>query len=168
MSRLHSLAATGLLLLAALAGLGIYLATRAPVIPDGFELSDLDGKPGQLADFRGQPLLVNFWATWCPPCRREIPLLKELQDDYPELIVVGIAVEEAEPVRQFATEAEFNYPILIGEQNAIELAEALGIEFIGLPYSVLIDASGRVLEVHTGEFRADDVTHAVAVLLPER
>ncbi len=166
MSRLHSIAAAGLLLVAALAGLGIYLTTRGPVIPEGFELNDLDGKPRQLAEFRGQPLLVNFWATWCPPCRREIPLLKELQDKYPELTVVGIAVEEVEPVRLFATEAEFNYPILIGEQNAIELAEALGIDFIGLPYSVLINASGRVLEVHTGEFRADDVAHAVAVLLP--
>lgn len=167
MSRLHSIAVAGLLLLAALAGLGIFLATRGPVIPDGFELNDLDGKPRLLAEFRGQPLLVNFWATWCPPCRREIPLLKELQDKYPELTVVGIAVEEAEPVRQFATEAEFNYPVLIGEQNAIELAEALGIKFIGLPYSVLIDDSGRVLEIHTGEFRADDVAHAVAVLLPD-
>ncbi len=166
MNRWQKVFSAVLLAGALLAGLGIYLATRPPTVPDGFVLEDLDGQARSLAEFRGRPLLVNFWATWCPPCRREIPLLKTLQSENQGLTVVGIAVEEAEPVRQLAAEMAFNYPILIGEQTAIDLAVALGIEFIGLPYTVLIDARGRVIEVHTGELREEDARHAIEVLLP--
>lgn len=156
-----------LLLVAAASGVGVFLATRAAEIPDGFPLQDLDGHQRSLAEFRGQPLVVNFWATWCPPCRREIPLLKSLQQDHAKhgLTVIGIAVEEPGPVIRLAEEIGFNYPILTGEQEAIDLAEALGIEFIGLPYTVFIDRRGRVRRIHTGELHQEDAERALARLL---
>ncbi len=159
--------AAGILLLGALAaGIGIYVNTRGHSIPDGYALETLNGETAYLAQYRGTPLVVNFWATWCPPCRREIPLLNKLQTEHQDLRVVGIAVEEPEPVRQLAAEMAFSYPVLIGEQAAIDLAERLGIEFVGLPYTVLIDARGRVLEIHTGELKPEHLEHVLGLLLP--
>ena len=158
----------GLLLLLALAsGVGVFLATRGAEIPDGFRLADLEGRERTLAEFRGRPLIVNFWATWCPPCRREIPLLKALQEEYEAtgLTVVGVAVEESAPVVRLAEEIGFNYPILTGEQEAIDLAEALGIEFIGLPYTVFVNRQGRVKGIHTGELHRKDAEQALSGLL---
>ena len=165
MNTRQKLVALVLLSVAFAAGLGIYLNSRGAVIPDGYPLTDLDGQPGSLAAFKGRPLLVNFWATWCPPCRREIPLLKRIQAEHDTLTVVGIAVEDPAPVQELAQDMQFNYPILIGEQNAVDLAVALGIEFIGLPYTVLIDANGRVLQIHTGELKESDVDPALDLLL---
>lgn len=165
MSRSQQLLTAVLLLLAGIAGVGIYLATRSAEIPEGFELTDLQGQPRSLAEFKGKPLLVNFWATWCPPCRREIPLLKKIQAEHDDLTVVGIAVEEPGPVLRLAEETPFNYPVLIGEQTAIDLAVALGIQFVGLPYTVLIDAKGRVVEIHTGELKESDVEPVLTRLL---
>ncbi len=168
MSRVQATLAALLLATALIAGSGVYMSTRPARIPDGFVLMDLTGAPRSLAEFRGQTLIVNFWATWCPPCRREIPLLKELQASYAAqgVTVVGIAVEEPTPVRKLADEIGFNYPILIGEQEAYDLAGALGIEVIGLPYTVFIDARGRVQHVHSGELHREDAELALARLLP--
>ncbi len=167
MNHLQKVLATALLLIAVFAGLGVYLATRAQTIPDGFPLTSLDGSQRSLAEFRGGPLIVNFWATWCPPCRREIPLLMDIQTQYAPrgLTVIGIAVEDPVPVRKLAEEQAFNYPILIGEQEAIDLATALGIEFIGLPYTVFIDKRGRVRSVHAGELHREDAEKALATLM---
>lgn len=131
-------------------------------------LTGLDGSAHSLAEYRGQPLIVNFWATWCPPCRREIPLLMELHAQYaPQgLSVIGIAVEEPRPVRKLAEQIQFNYPILIGEQEAVDLAVAMGVQFIGLPYTVFIDKRGRVKSVHTGELHREEAEAALAELLP--
>ncbi len=90
-----------------------------------------------------------------------------LQNEYgPDgLTIVGVAVEEPTPVRKLAETLEFNYPILIGEQEAIDLAAALGVEFIGLPYTVFIDARGRVQSVHTGELHREDAEKVLKDLL---
>ena len=165
MSGWQKFAAVVLLATALVAGAGIYVLTRPASVPAGYPLMTLDGEPAYLSEFTGKPLIVNFWATWCPPCRREIPLLIQIQAENPDLTVVGIAVEEPAPVRLLAGEISFNYPILTGEQTAIDLAEAMGIEFIGLPYTVFVDADGRVLEVHAGELKAEDAGHALERLL---
>lgn len=165
MSRWQKIGSAALLTVALAAGVGIYLTTRAAVIPEGYPLTDLDGQTRSLAEFKGQPLVVNFWATWCPPCRREIPLLNKMQIENDDLTVVGIAVEELDPVRKLASETPFSYPILVGEQDAVDLAIALGIHFVGLPYTVLIDAQGRVLEIHTGELTEADAEQALEKLL---
>jgi thiol-disulfide isomerase/thioredoxin len=134
------------------------LATQAPVaalvdtVPQ-FRLADRDGTPRSLADWDGKARIVNFWATWCAPCRREIPLLKKLQRDHGAegFQVVGIAVDFRDKVLAYAEEMQIDYPILIGEQDALDAAAAFGIDVIGFPFTIFTDTKGRVVAAHMGE-----------------
>lgn len=130
----------------------------APGVPQAeavldFSLNDIDGKVRNLSDWQGKARLVNFWATWCAPCRREIPLLKRTQEDHAEdnIQVIGIAVDFPEEVQAYAEEAQFNYPILVGQEDAMAAAEASGIDFIGLPFTMIIAPTGELLTTHIGE-----------------
>ncbi len=119
------------------------------------DLDDLNGKPHTLADWHGKVLLINFWATWCLPCRQEIPLLVKLQAKYAAqgLQVVGIATDEQneQDVRTFMKEMVVNYPILMGDNQVPQIIAALGGNYIGLPYTLVLDQGGRVLKIHPGE-----------------
>ncbi|MEO1119617.1 MAG: TlpA disulfide reductase family protein, partial [Pseudomonadota bacterium] len=110
-------------------------AERDPSTRPRVTLTQLDGSRAAIDDWTGQPLLVNFWATWCAPCLREIPLLKSIQDDAPieGLQILGVAHDELDPVRDFVDEMGFNYPVLVGEFEAMAAAEAFGVELIALP-----------------------------------
>ncbi|MDE2090418.1 MAG: TlpA family protein disulfide reductase [Gammaproteobacteria bacterium] len=123
-------------------------------------LDDLNGNPHTLADWRGKVLLVNFWATWCPPCRQEIPLLVQLQAKYAAqgLQVVGIATDErnAQDVRSFMKQLVVNYPILMGNNQVPQMITALGGDFIGLPYTMVLDRGGQVIKIHPGELDPKD------------
>lgn len=118
-----------------------------------FSLPDIDGNMRQLSDWHGKGRLVNFWATWCAPCRREIPLLKQTQADHAadNVQVIGIAVDFLEQVQAYAEETQFNYPILVGQEDAMAAAEASGVDFIGLPFTMIIAPSGELLNTHIGE-----------------
>jgi thiol-disulfide isomerase/thioredoxin len=131
-----------------------------------FTLDNPDGVPQSIGSWPGKALIVNFWATWCAPCLREIPLLSDYQETYGErfLQVVGIAVDQADPVRAFMAEIEFNYPVLIGQSDAMDAAASFGVEFYGLPFSVFTDTAGHVLGVHTGELHAEDLDDLISVL----
>ncbi|WP_428100078.1 TlpA family protein disulfide reductase [Candidatus Rariloculus sp.] len=129
-----------------------------------FALYDLTGEPRSIRSWPGKPLLVNFWATWCAPCLREIPMLKEFQTDNPSLQVVGIAVDRLDSVLAFADQMQFNYPVLVGEADAMAAASAFGVEFFALPFTVFTGADGAVLGVHTGEIHAEHLENFVAVL----
>lgn len=131
-----------------------------------FVMSHLDGSERRLSDWDGEARLVNFWATWCAPCRREIPLLKQLQTDKPEkqLQIIGVAVDYMEDVRAYAEDAAFNYPILVGQEEAIEVAEASGVEFIGLPFTMIIAPDGTLVGTHMGEIMQPHVDRIVAVM----
>ena len=132
-------------------------------------LPDLDGAAWTLAAWNDGPMLINFWATWCPPCREEIPLLKQLQDEHRAagLTVVGIAIDEdVDEVRNFADRIEFNYPILMGDENGLALSSALGASVFALPISVFVDRNGRITRMHTGEIHADEARMALAEILP--
>ena len=132
--------------------------------PVTFELADLDGQARSSTEWDGKPKLVNFWATWCAPCRREIPLLKDTQDKYTDidLQVIGIAVDFAEDVAAYAAEAEFNYPILVGQEDAMAVAETSGVAFIGLPFTMVVAPSGELIKNHIGEIEEEHITQIAA------
>jgi len=142
-------------------------ASSGPVemLPE-FSLENEAGELQSIGSWPGKALLVNFWATWCAPCLRVIPLLVQYQNEHRDLSlqVVGIAVDRADPVHAFMNDMEFNYPVLIGQSDAMDAAAAFGVELFGLPFSVFTDTQGRVLGVHTGELHAGDLDDFVAVL----
>jgi thiol-disulfide isomerase/thioredoxin len=123
-------------------------------LPD-FSLGNLAGDPQSILSWPGKPLLINFWATWCAPCLREIPMLKELQTARPDLQVVGIAIDKRDPVIEFAGNLAFNYPILIGETEAWAAAGALGVNIYALPFTIFTAGDGSILGVHTGELHSE-------------
>ncbi len=129
-------------------------ALAVTTLPD-FSLANLAGEQQSIKSWPGKPLLINFWATWCGPCLREIPMLKELQTARPDLQVVGIAIEKPEPVVAFAGDMQFNYPILIGQNEAWGAAAALGVNIYALPFTVFTAGDGSILGVHTGELHAE-------------
>jgi thiol-disulfide isomerase/thioredoxin len=138
-------------------------AEFAETLPD-FTLENLDGRPISIASLSDKPLLINFWATWCAPCLREIPLLKDFQETETGLGVVGIAVDRLDPVLSFATEMDFNYPILVGQTDAMEAAAAFGVKVFALPFTVFTAADGTILGIRTGEIHAEHLENYAAVL----
>ena len=124
------------------------------MLPD-FSLPNLAGEPQSIQSWPGKPLLINFWATWCAPCLREIPMLKELQAARSDLQVVGIAIDKHDPVVEFARNIEFNYPILVGQSEAWAAAGALGVNIYALPFTIFTGGDGSILGVHTGELHAE-------------
>lgn len=127
-------------------------------------LNDIDGEPTPLSSFAGKPLLINYWATWCAPCLREIPLLKAFQDEHAGIEVIGIAADHVDPVREFADEMEFNYTVLVGQTEAMNAAAALGVEVVALPFTVFTAPDGAVLGIHTGEIHAEHLDNLAATI----
>lgn len=142
----------------------------APSAPEtagvSFALNDVDGVSHDFSEYAGSHSLLNFWATWCAPCRREIPLLKAFHADKDAhgIQVIGIAVDFAEEVAIYAEAAEFNYPILVGEQDAMAVAESSGVDFVGLPFTMIVSRSGELLNAHMGEIHQEELDHIAAVL----
>ncbi|MEZ5498436.1 MAG: TlpA disulfide reductase family protein [Steroidobacteraceae bacterium] len=119
-------------------------------------LAGLDGQKHSLAEFAGNgPLLVNFWATWCAPCRREIPLLMTLANERSDLRVVGIAVDFMDEVRRFADEVGIRYPVLVGEDDGLAAVDAFGVQPV-FPFTVFADRSSRIVATKIGELHADE------------
>jgi len=131
-----------------------------------FKLPDVSGTYHELTEWDGKNRILNFWATWCAPCRREIPLLKAFQDEQGGngFQVIGIAVDFPEPVAHYAEAAEFNYPILVGEQDAMAVAESSGVEFVGLPFTMFITSDGELLSAYIGELHQSHLDIIVDVM----
>ncbi|MEM1439535.1 MAG: TlpA disulfide reductase family protein [Pseudomonadota bacterium] len=129
-------------------------------------LANMAGGSNSVEDWQGKPRLVNFWATWCAPCRREIPLLKSLQTaQQPEgLQVIGIAHDEMDAVIAYAEETDFNYPVLVGEVEVIAAAEAFGVPLKGLPFTLVLSAEGELVNTHVGEMDAEEAEVIIDVL----
>ena len=131
-------------------------AAMPETLPD-FTLGDLAGKPTSIRSWPGKSLIVNFWATWCGPCRREIPLLRELQKQHGAegFQIVGVAVDIREDVIKYAQEIGIDYPILIGEQDGLDAVNKFGQGSIGFPFTVFTDNQGRIVLFHLGEIRKE-------------
>lgn len=122
-------------------------------LPD-LDLAGIDGAVHSLADYRGRPLVINFWATWCPPCVAEMPMLSAFDagqaPNGPR--VIGIALDAPERVRAFLSRTPVGYPILLDVPDDDDASVVLGNTRGVLPYTVLVDAEGRILATHIGEF----------------
>jgi len=127
----------------------------ADALPD-IVFRDQLGNARRLSDWKGRPLLVNFWATWCEPCREEIPFLERLSvQRAPEgLQIIGVAVDSRAAVLEYARRAAIHYPLLIGEQQGLQAVRALGMEAV-FPFSVFVDARGRIVTLKIGKLRPD-------------
>ncbi len=136
-----------------------WAADTAPAeAPIAFTFPDLNGKPRALAEWRGKVVLLNFWAPWCPPCVKEIPNLVELQRRHggEGLQVVGITIDTGEHAANFTAGMAINYPLLVGEDQGIELAHELGDAVGALPYTVVLDREGHPLQRHAGGLTLDE------------
>jgi thiol-disulfide isomerase/thioredoxin len=123
-----------------------------------FRHAAVDGRFVSVDEFDGQALLVNFWATWCAPCRREMPLLDEVARTHAgRLNVVGIAIDEPGPVIEFVETLGIDYPILVGSTDVIATQRAWGNAAGALPYTVLVDAGGIIRWRHLGEVTAEEL-----------
>lgn len=133
-----------------------------PVVParlPDFSLQDLTGRSTPISAWRGKSLVINFWATWCAPCRREIPLLKSLAAEWAgqDLMVVGIAVDHRDKVQDFAGQFKIDYPLLIGDQDALDVAAKFGMDSPAFPFTVFTDRRGEVVALFIGELHRPQV-----------
>jgi thiol-disulfide isomerase/thioredoxin len=128
-----------------------------------FTLADLRGRPQKLSNWPDRPLMVNFWATWCGPCRSEIPLLIKLRKQHAHegLEIVGIAVDHVEAVRAYAQDIGIDYPVLVGEQEGLDAIGAFGMQPV-FPFSVFADRQARIVAIRVGELHEDEAEFILA------
>ena len=132
-----------------------------------FTLPDLDGRLRSISEWDGKVIALNFWATWCPPCLKEVPEFVLLQTKYQAagLQFIGVALQKPEEVRQFVAEHGMNYPVLTGELEVIKLAESYGNHIGALPYTVIIDRNGQVAHVKPGVLPTEEAESIINRLL---
>jgi thiol-disulfide isomerase/thioredoxin len=131
---------------------------RTPEELPAVALPGLDGAVHRLTDYRGKLLVINFWATWCEPCRREVPLLTSIYRERARdgFEIVGIAIDQREDVAKYAEQQAMDYPILIGEKGGLEAASSFGMDVV-LPFTVFADRAGRIVTLKVGELHADEL-----------
>ena len=142
------------------------LATKGSLAPD-FTLPQLDGRELHLSSYRGKIVLLDFWATWCVPCREEIPHFVELENKYGKdgLEIVGVSMDDGpEPVRTFYQQFHMNYPVVMGNAN---LGEQYG-GVLGLPIAFLLDREGRISAKHIGATKPETIEKEATALLESR
>jgi len=128
-----------------------------------YRLLSLDGVRENGNQWLGKVQVINFWATWCPPCKREIPTLIELQNDYNDrgLQVIGIALDEADAVAKYVKEHGINYPTLAGDDDVVDVSVQLGNDLGILPYTVIADRSGKISFIRYGEVDREMVENEI-------
>ncbi len=118
----------------------------------------------RLADFKGKPVLVNFWATWCAPCVREMPLLDSFAKENPQLPVVGLALDSLKNMQKFESKVQVSYPLLQLDAHHLKLVKQLGNTKGGLPFSILFGADGQVKAIYLGELHKEQLQEVLSLL----
>ena len=134
--------------------------------PD-FTLPDVEGKPRSIGEWDGKVIVLNFWATWCPPCVREIPALQQLYETYQDkgLVVVGVALDTTQSVIDFIDPQGVEYPVLIADQEGPALTSQYGNRLNVLPYTVVIDRQGNIVYRHRSEITFEEAEKVIRPLL---
>ena len=166
-----------ILLVAATAGVaGFYLSRGSRSTAAGevaaqslmlTSLADLSGKPQPLSQWRGRVLVVNYWATWCAPCREEIPALMRVQHKYASkgVKLIGIAVDSVSKVQEYARDMQIDYTLLIGGMETLSAVRDLGNQAGVLPYTVVLDRAGKLAYTHAGALTEGSLDSVLAPLL---
>ena len=129
---------------------------------------DQDGQAQALSQWRGKVVVVNFWATWCPPCKEEMPELSEFQQKFANrnVVVLGLSTDDVTKIREFAQQAPVHYPLLAGDFEAMALAESLGNNKGVLPYSVVISPDESISRTYFGKLDMKKLEQDVKALIP--
>lgn len=128
---------------------------------------DSRGSMQALNQWRGKVIVVNFWATWCPPCRAEIPELSELQDMYTKqgLIILGIATDDVDKIHDFSMSTKVSYPLLAGDSDNMSLSASMGNKDLVLPFTVVIDQDGHIVKTFLGRINKSSLEETLLPLL---
>lgn len=167
---------TGLIIIAALLALGGGIMVRGFLSPTEqtktiplpeFNLPDVEGNQHNISEWQGKIRIINFWATWCPPCIKEIPEFIALQEQYATKGVqfIGIAIDDQESVEKYLASIKINYPILIGEVNGIALAHQLGNVVDAVPFTLIVNQQGQIIHRQPGEFSREQIMAIIKPLL---
>lgn len=170
--RREALALAGVALAAATAGftLGPWLLRRdsgdASAVAAA-RFSDLAGRARSLAEWRGKVMVLNFWATWCAPCREEIPMLIAAREKYAAfgVEIVGVAIDTAAKVSEYVAQMKITYPVLLADTGGLELMRKLGNQASGLPYTVLLDRGGVPMARKLGALQQEELGSMLASAL---
>ena len=153
-------------LLATVVGQVLYRGIASPSLSDsanealwGAEFETPQGGHLKLADFRGKPLVLNFWATWCPPCVEEIPLIDDFfqQNSTKGISVIGLAIDQPGRVKRFVEEFNLGYPMGLAGMNGTELSKILGNESAALPFTIVLDKNGQLFQKKLGRLSAEEI-----------
>lgn len=131
------------------------------------DMPDAQGKTQPLSQWKNRSLVVNFWATWCAPCVEEMPELSELQtelDGGKKVQIIGIGIDSPSNIAEFVSKYKITYPIYVGGMSGTELSRQLGNQAGGLPFTVLIDESGKVRKSYLGRLKMDELRRDIASL----
>ncbi len=170
LNRRTVLLAIGVAVVAGLAGLAGVLTARlvndpgrrlvtVDRPPADFTLPDPDGRPRHLSEWRGRYVLVNFWASWCPPCRHELPMLAASQRRYgsDRLQVLGVSLDEPKALKEYLNKSPLGFPTLMGERDGFNLMARYGHPRGSIPFSVLLGPDGKVLARKAGAFSESEL-----------
>lgn len=162
------------LVLALIAGsVGLVIGNRTSAVADSrarlgallsLRLPDVSGREVSLDRWRGRVIVANFWATWCPPCLEEIPAFERVSRKYTDVQFVGISIDSADNVRDFAARNAVTYPLLIASADTLGVTSKLGNPTQGLPFTVIIDHSGAARKVKLGRLSEADLDATLAGL----